>query len=189
LSTHISNNLQLVASLLASSIIPPPFSIISLLSSQHSRTTGFDITVASEVMAVLGLTSDLKDMRERLGRMVVGYSRKGETVTADDLGVGGAITVLMRDAIMPTLMQTAERTPVMVHAGPFANIATGNSSVVADKIALKLVGEEGFVVTEAGFGADIGGEKVRRKGGKKCTAARRAIFDTPSTRCFVPPRL
>ncbi|GMH67795.1 hypothetical protein TrRE_jg1040, partial [Triparma retinervis] len=108
---------------------------------------------------VLGLTGDLKDMRERLGRMVVGYSRGGETVTADDLGVGGAITVLMKDAIMPTLMQTAERTPVMVHAGPFANIATGNSSVVADKIALKLVGEEGYVVTEAGFGADIGAEK------------------------------
>lgn len=126
---------------------------------QHDRATGFDITVASEVMAVLGLTGDLKDMRERLGRMVVGYSRGGDTVTADDLGVGGAITVLMKDAIMPTLMQTVERTPVLVHAGPFANIATGNSSVVADKIALKLVGEEGFVVTEAGFGADIGAEK------------------------------
>ncbi|GMI38737.1 hypothetical protein TrCOL_g8628 [Triparma columacea] len=126
---------------------------------QHDRTTGFDITVASEVMAVLGLTSDLTDMRERLGRMVVGYSKSGLTVTADDLGCGGAMTVLMKDAVMPTLMQTAERTPVMVHAGPFANIATGNSSVVADKIALKLVGEEGFVVTEAGFGADIGAEK------------------------------
>lgn len=91
--------------------------------------------------------------------MVVGFSRKGEPVTADDLGCGGALTVLMKDAIMPTLMQTVERTPVLVHAGPFANIATGNSSVVADEIALKLVGPDGFCVTEAGFGADIGMEK------------------------------
>jgi formyltetrahydrofolate synthetase len=126
---------------------------------QHERTAGFDITVASEIMAVLALTTGLKDMRERLGAMVVGYSRKGEAVTCDDLGVAGACTVLMRDAIMPTLMQTAEKTPVLVHAGPFANIATGNSSIVADQIALKLVGEKGFVVTEAGFGADIGMEK------------------------------
>ena len=98
-------------------------------------------------------------MREKLGAMVVGYSRKGVPVTADDLGCGGALTVLMKDAIMPTLMQSAERTPVLVHAGPFANIATGNSSVVADEIALKLVGKDGFCVTEAGFGADIGMEK------------------------------
>ena len=91
--------------------------------------------------------------------MVVGYSRQGEPVTADDLGCGGALTVLMKDAIMPTLMQTVERTPVLVHAGPFANIATGNSSVIADEIALKLVGPDGYCVTEAGFGADIGMEK------------------------------
>ena len=126
----------------------------------HTRETGFDITVASEIMAVLALCTSLADMRERLGRMVVGTSRaSGEAVTADDLGVTGALAVLMKDAIMPTLMQTVEGTPVFVHAGPFANIAHGNSSIIADKLALKLVGEDGFVVTEAGFGSDIGGEK------------------------------
>lgn len=126
---------------------------------QHSRDTGFDITVASEIMAVLALSTSLGDMREKLGAMVVGYSKSGTPITCDDLGVGGAITVLMKDALMPTLMQTAERTPVLVHAGPFANIATGNSSIIADDIALKLVGADGYVVTEAGFGADIGMEK------------------------------
>lgn len=125
----------------------------------HTRLTGFDITVASEIMAVLALTTDLRDMRERLGRMVVGSSRAGDPVTADDLGVGGALAVLMKDAIQPTLMQSVQATPVMVHAGPFANIAHGASSIVADKLALKLVGEDGYVVTEAGFGADIGMEK------------------------------
>ncbi|GAA0138405.1 hypothetical protein LIER_00159 [Lithospermum erythrorhizon] len=123
------------------------------------RETGFDIAVASEIMAVLALTTSLSDMRERLGKMVIGNSRAGDPVTADDIGVGGALTVLMKDAIHPTLMQTLEGTPVLVHAGPFANIAHGNSSIVADKIALKLVGPGGFVVTEAGFGADIGTEK------------------------------
>jgi len=128
------------------------------------RNTGFDITVASEIMAVLALTTSLEDMRDRLGRMVVARARPdgrhaGAPVTAEDLGVAGALCVLMRDAIHPTLMQTAEGTPVMVHAGPFANIAHGNSSIVADKVALKLVGEDGYCVTEAGFGADIGGEK------------------------------
>lgn len=126
---------------------------------QHSRSTGFDITVASEVMAVLALATDLADLREKLGAMVVGYSKAGAPISADDLGVGGALTVLMKDALMPTLMQTVERTPVLVHAGPFANIATGNSSIVADEVALKLAGADGFVVTEAGFGADIGMEK------------------------------
>mmetsp|Transcript_23440 Transcript_23440/g.51458 ORF Transcript_23440/g.51458 Transcript_23440/m.51458 type:complete len:637 (+) Transcript_23440:214-2124(+) len=125
----------------------------------QERLTGFDITVASEIMAVLALSTDLADMRERLGRMVIGNSRAGEPVTADDLGVGGALTVLMKDAIMPTLMQTLEATPVLVHAGPFANIAHGNSSIIADQIALRLVGQDGFCVTEAGFGADIGMEK------------------------------
>merc|ERR1711872_761371 len=125
----------------------------------HTRECQFDISVASEIMAVLALTSSLKDMRERLGRMVVASDRKGKPVTADDLGCGGALTVLMRDAIRPNLMQTLEGTPVFVHAGPFANIAHGNSSILADKISLKLVGEDGFVVTEAGFGADIGMEK------------------------------
>lgn len=106
----------------------------------RSRETGFDITVASEVMAVLALTTGLRDMRQRLGRMVVATSRAGVPITADDLGIGGALTVLMKDAIMPTLMQTLEGTPVFVHAGPFANIAHGNSSILADQIALKLAG-------------------------------------------------
>lgn len=127
---------------------------------QQCRETGFDITVASEVMAVLALARNLTDLRQKLGNMVIGYSRQRVPITADDLGCGGALAVLMKDAIMPTLMQTVERTPVLVHAGPFANIATGNSSIVADEIALKLVGpHNGFVVTEAGFGADIGMEK------------------------------
>jgi len=126
---------------------------------KFERNTGFDITVASEIMAVLALTTSMADMREKLGNMVIGQSKAGEPITADDLGVGGALCVLMKDAIMPTMMQTVERTPVMVHAGPFANIATGNSSIVADQISLKLVGEEGFCITEAGFGADIGMEK------------------------------
>ncbi len=121
------------------------------------RETGFDITVASELMAVLALTSDLKDMRERIGKMVVALSRhSGEPITAEDLGIAGALTVLMKDAIKPNLMQTLEGTPVFVHAGPFANIAHGNSSIIADKIALKLAD---YVVTESGFGADIGMEK------------------------------
>ncbi|XP_028997137.1 monofunctional C1-tetrahydrofolate synthase, mitochondrial isoform X2 [Betta splendens] len=123
------------------------------------RETGFDIAVASEIMAILALTDSLADMRNRLARMVVGTSRSGRPVTAEDLGVSGALAVLMKDAIKPTLMQTLEGTPVFVHAGPFANIAHGNSSVLADKLALKLVGRDGFVVTEAGFGADIGMEK------------------------------
>ncbi|XP_036398642.1 C-1-tetrahydrofolate synthase, cytoplasmic-like isoform X1 [Megalops cyprinoides] len=124
-----------------------------------TRTTQFDISVASEIMAVLALTSGLEDMRQRLAKMVVASSRSGDPITTEDLGVSGALTVLMRDAIKPNLMQTLEGTPVFVHAGPFANIAHGNSSILADKIALKLVGPEGFVVTEAGFGADIGMEK------------------------------
>jgi formyltetrahydrofolate synthetase len=125
----------------------------------RTRATGFDITVASEIMAVLALTTDLRDMRDRLGRMVIGTNRAGALITADDLGVGGALAVLMKDAILPNLMQTLEGTPAFVHAGPFANIAHGNSSIVADKIALKLVGADGYVLTEAGFGADIGMEK------------------------------
>jgi methylenetetrahydrofolate dehydrogenase (NADP+) / methenyltetrahydrofolate cyclohydrolase / formyltetrahydrofolate synthetase len=124
-----------------------------------TRRTGFDITVASEIMAILALTTDLRDMRERLGRMVIGTDRKGAAVTAEDLGVAGALTVLMKDAIKPNLMQTLEGTPVFVHAGPFANIAHGQSSIIADRIALKLVGSEGYVITESGFGADIGMEK------------------------------
>ena len=118
-----------------------------------TRETGFDIAVASEIMAVLALASDLDDMRARLGRMAVARSRvdgphKGAFVTADDVGCAGALTVLMKDALLPTLMQTIEGTPVLVHAGPFANIAHGNSSVVADKCGLKLCGSDGFVVTD-----------------------------------------
>jgi formyltetrahydrofolate synthetase len=123
------------------------------------RVTGFDMAVASEIMAVLALTTSLNDMRERLGRIVIGSNRAGEPITADDLGVGGALTVLMKDAILPNLMQTIEGTPAFVHAGPFANIAHGNSSIVADQIALKLAGKDGYVLTEAGFGADMGMEK------------------------------
>ncbi|XP_049595755.1 C-1-tetrahydrofolate synthase, cytoplasmic [Syngnathus scovelli] len=125
----------------------------------YTREAQFDITVASEIMAVLALTSSLQDMREQLAKMVVATSRGGQPITTEDLGVCGALTVLMKDAIKPNLMQTLEGNPVFVHAGPFANIAHGNSSILADKIALKLVGPEGFVVTEAGFGADIGMEK------------------------------
>ncbi len=121
-----------------------------------TRRTGFDISVASEIMAILALTTDVADMRERLGRIVIGVSKTGEAVTAEDLGAAGAMTVLMKDAIKPTLMQSLEGTPVFVHAGPFANIAHGNSSIIADRIALKLAD---YVVTESGFGADIGMEK------------------------------
>jgi methylenetetrahydrofolate dehydrogenase (NADP+) / methenyltetrahydrofolate cyclohydrolase / formyltetrahydrofolate synthetase len=121
-----------------------------------TRRTGFDITVASEIMAILALTTDLADMRDRLGRMVIGTDRKGAAVTAEDLGVAGALTVLMKDAIKPNLMQTMEGTPALVHAGPFANIAHGQSSIIADRIALKLAD---YVITESGFGADIGMEK------------------------------
>ncbi len=122
----------------------------------NERLTGFDISVASEVMAILALTTGLDDMRERFGRIVIGTSRAGEPVTAEDLGVAGAMAVLMKDAIQPNLLQTLEGTPAFVHAGPFANIAHGNSSIVADQIALKLAD---YVVTESGFGADIGMEK------------------------------
>jgi methylenetetrahydrofolate dehydrogenase (NADP+)/methenyltetrahydrofolate cyclohydrolase/formyltetrahydrofolate synthetase len=125
----------------------------------NERITGYDITVASEIMAILALTTGLADMRERLGRMVFGTNTRGEALTAEDLGVAGALTVLMKDAIMPNLMQTLEGTPAFVHAGPFANIAHGQSSIVADQIALKLVGKDGYVITESGFGADIGMEK------------------------------
>ncbi len=125
----------------------------------HEHMSGYDITVASEIMAVLALTTSLEDMRDRFGRMVVATNKRGEAVTAEDLGVAGAVTVLMKDAIKPNLMQTLEGTPATVHAGPFANIAHGQSSIIADMIALKLVGKDGFVITESGFGADIGMEK------------------------------
>ncbi|KAF4579022.1 tetrahydrofolate synthase [Pleurotus pulmonarius] len=133
----------------------------------HERETGFDIAVASECMAVLALATSLQDMQERLGAMVVATSKSGEPITADDVGVTGALAVLMKDAIKPNLMQTLQGTPVFVHAGPFANIAHGNSSILADRVALKLAGTEegdspdrvGYVLTEGGFGADMGMEK------------------------------
>lgn len=120
------------------------------------RQSGYDISVASEIMAILALTTGLKDMRQRFGRMVVALNKNGKPVTAEDLGVAGAVTVLMKEAIMPNLMQTLEGQPAFVHAGPFANIAHGNSSIIADQIALKLAD---YVITESGFGADIGMEK------------------------------
>jgi formate--tetrahydrofolate ligase len=120
------------------------------------RQTGFDITVASEIMAILALTNSLEDLRARIGRMVLAYDKDKKPVTAEALKAAGAATVLLRDAIKPTLMQTLENTPAMVHCGPFANIAHGNSSVLADMIAVKCAD---YVITESGFGADIGAEK------------------------------
>ena len=120
------------------------------------RKTGFDIAVASEIMAILALATGVKDMRARLGRIIVAMNTSGNPVTAEDLGVAGSLMVLMKDAIKPNLMQTLEGQPAFVHAGPFANIAHGNNSIIADQIALKLAD---YVVTESGFGADIGMEK------------------------------
>jgi len=120
------------------------------------RQTGFDITAASEVMAVLALSRTLHDLRARMGRIVVGYTSDGEPVTAEQLRAAGAMTVIMRDAIMPNLLQTLEHTPVLVHAGPFGNIAHGNSSVIADLIGIH-TGD--YLITEAGFGADMGAER------------------------------
>ena len=122
----------------------------------HLREAGFDITAASEVMAILGLTTGLKDLRERLGHIVIGYTSDGKPVSADNLQAAGAMAVLLKEAIKPNLAQTLEGQPCLVHAGPFANIAQGNNSVLADMMALKL-GD--YVVTEAGFGADCGLEK------------------------------
>jgi formate--tetrahydrofolate ligase len=120
------------------------------------RRTGFDITAASEVMAILALATDLGNLRRRLGRAVLAYTTDGRPVTADEVGAGGAMAVLMKDALAPNLLQTLEGTPALVHAGPFANIAHGSSSILADLVGLR--GAD-YVVTEAGFGADIGAEK------------------------------
>ncbi len=120
------------------------------------RETGFDITSASEVMAILGLSRDAADLRKRLGSIIVASNRAGDPVTAEDLGAAGAMAVVLKDAIHPTFMQTLEGTGCFVHTGPFANIAHGNSSIFADRIALKLCD---YVVTESGFGADMGAEK------------------------------
>jgi formate--tetrahydrofolate ligase len=123
----------------------------------YPRESKFDIAVASEVMAVLGLSTSVADLRERLGRIIVATKRNREAITADDLQAAGAMTVLLRDAIKPNLLQTLEHGPVFVHTGPFGNIAHGNSSVLADQIGLKLAD---FVVTESGFGSDMGFEKM-----------------------------
>jgi formate--tetrahydrofolate ligase len=120
------------------------------------REDGFDITVASEIMAVLCLASDLMDLKARLARIIVAYNRSGDPITAHDLKAEGAMTVLLKDAIKPNLVQTLEHNPAMVHGGPFANIAHGCNSVSATDTALKLAD---YVVTEAGFGADLGAEK------------------------------
>ena len=136
------------------------------------REDGFDITVASEIMAIFCLASDFQDLEERLGRIVIGYSRKGAPITAKQLHADGAMTVLLKDAFMPNLVQTLENNPAIVHGGPFANIAHGCNSVVATKAGLKLAD---YVVTEAGFGADLGAEKFLnikcRKAGLKPAAA------------------
>lgn len=121
------------------------------------RETGYDITAACETMAILGLSTSLEDLRRRLGRTVVGFTTKGKAVTAGDLRAAGAMTVLLKDALLPNLMQTIEHTPVLVHTGPFGNVAHGNNSILADRLALKLAD---YVVTEAGFGADMGLEKL-----------------------------
>ncbi|SFS32329.1 formate--tetrahydrofolate ligase [Saccharopolyspora flava] len=120
------------------------------------RQTGFDITAASEVMAVLALSTSLADLRQRLGRIVVGYTPDGEPITAEQLKAAGAMAVILRDALKPNLMQTTENTPVLVHAGPFGNIAHGNSSIVADLVASRCTD---YLITEAGFGADMGAER------------------------------
>jgi methylenetetrahydrofolate dehydrogenase (NADP+)/methenyltetrahydrofolate cyclohydrolase/formyltetrahydrofolate synthetase len=137
---------------------------LGTLSDGFPRQAGFDITVSSEIMAALAMCSDLADLRERMGRIIIGTSKTGggyakgevEPITAEDLNVAGAMTVLLKEAIMPNLMQTLAGSPAFVHCGPFANIAQGNSSIIADKIALKLAD---YVVTESGFGADCGMEK------------------------------
>jgi formate--tetrahydrofolate ligase len=120
------------------------------------RQTGFDITAASEVMATLALSTSLADLRARLAKIVVGYTSAGDPVTAEQLSAAGSMAVILRDAIKPNLLQTLENTPVLVHTGPFGNIATGNSSVVADLIGIH-TGD--YLVTEAGFGADMGAER------------------------------
>jgi formate--tetrahydrofolate ligase len=122
----------------------------------YPRETGFDITVASEVMAILCLAQDLQDLERRLGNIVIGYTREKAPITANDLNAHGAMTVLLKDAMMPNLVQTLENNPAFVHGGPFANIAHGCNTVLATKTALKL---SDYVVTEAGFGADLGAEK------------------------------
>jgi formate--tetrahydrofolate ligase len=138
----------------------------------YPRETGFDITAACETMAILALATSLRDLRQRLGRIVVGFNKDGRPVTAEDLKAAGAMTVLLKDALRPNLMQMLEHTPVLVHCGPFGNVAHGNNSVLSDMVALKLAD---YVVTESGFGADMGFEKLVnitcRQGGLQVSAA------------------
>ena len=131
-------------------------SIRVAVGSKHERATQFDIAVASEVMAILALSASYDDLRMRLGRIIVGRTKDGAPITAEDLKAAGAMAVLLRDAFKPNLLQTIENTPALIHAGPFGNIAHGNSSVIADQIAVRCAD---FVVTESGFGADLGFEK------------------------------
>ena len=122
------------------------------------REDGFDITVASEIMAILCLSENILDLKERLDRIIIGYNYQGQPVTAKDLKAGGAMAAVLKDAIIhPNLVQTLEHTPAIIHGGPFANIAHGCNSVLATKLALKYAD---YVVTEAGFGADLGAEKI-----------------------------
>jgi len=138
----------------------------------YPRETGFDITAACETMAILALATSLRDLRQRLGRIVVGFNKDGRPVTAEDLKAAGAMTVLLKDALRPNLMQTLEHTPVLVHCGPFGNVAHGNNSILSDMVALKLAD---YVVTESGFGADMGFEKLVnitcRQGGLQVSGA------------------
>ncbi|UCF08709.1 MAG: formate--tetrahydrofolate ligase, partial [Thermoplasmata archaeon] len=122
----------------------------------YPRDSGFDITVASEVMAILSLATDLQDLRKRMGRIIVAKNKDGKPITAEDIKAAGAMTVVMKEALKPNLVQTVENNPCIMHAGPFANIAIGNNSIVADRIALKMAD---YVVTESGFAADCGAEK------------------------------
>lgn len=141
-------------------------------SNGYPREDGFDITVASEIMAIFCLSKDLKDLQSRLGQIVIGHTRRGKPVTARELEADGAMTVLLKDALMPNLVQTLENNPALIHGGPFANIAHGCNSVMATRTALKLAD---YVITEAGFGADLGAEKFFnikcRKAGLKPAAA------------------
>ena len=121
------------------------------------RQDGFDITVASEIMAIFCLASSLEDLKRRLGNIIIGFNKEGNAITAHDLKAEGALTVLLKDAINPNLVQTLEHTPAIIHGGPFANIAHGCNSIVGAKLALKLAD---YTVTEAGFGADLGARKI-----------------------------
>ncbi len=123
------------------------------------RKDGFDISVASEIMAILCLAENIKDLKEKLGNIIIGYNSKEEPIYARDIKADGAMAVLLKDAIKPNLVQTLEHTPAIIHGGPFANIAHGCNSIIATKMALKL-GD--YAITEAGFGADLGAEKILR---------------------------